>query len=263
MCEFILITGYMGCGKSTVSEILRDKSHYVLDMDSMIKYLYNKDVGTKDLLCQVFGHNALKPYDKELRTCMPNMEYLQQEMFKPENAEKRKLLMHRILNERLHPGIFFEGYDNIRRKPIVFVEAALTESVAEFIDIFRVKHVINVQCADHLRRQRLHDRGMSDEDIDTRSRLQSWPVLPSSVITHSITNDQSIDVLRMQIDTLLGDKNFIYDTTRLEFFKEVLPRIPTYAVNNAICSAFKTSKGCINCPFPCKEWLEKKDKNDK
>ena len=253
----------MGCGKSTVSEILRDKLYYVLDMDSTIKYLYNKDIGTKDLLCQVFGHNALKPYDKDLKTCLPNMEYLQQEMFKPENAEKRKLLMHRILNERLHPGIFFEGYDDIHRRPIVFVEAALTESVAEFIDVFDVKHVINVQCADHLRRQRLHDRGMSDEDIDTRSRLQSWPVLPNSVITHTVTNDQSIDVLRMQIDTLLGDKNFIYDTTRLELFKDWLRYIPTYAVDNAICSAFKTSKGCKNCPFPCKEWLNKKDKNDK
>ena len=263
MCEFILITGYMGCGKSTVSEILRDKSYYVLDMDSTIKQMYYKDNGTKNILCQVFGNEAVKDYDKNENTCPPNMEYLRQEMFKPENTEKRKLLMHRILNERLHPIIFFEKYDDIYNKPIVFVEAALTESIAEFINVFKVKHIINIQCADHIRRQRLHGRGMTDEDIDNRSRLQHWPVLPYGIKTHIITNYGTADDLALQVDYLLNDKNFIFSTTRLELFKDWLHYIPTYAVDNAICSAFKTSKGCKNCPFPCKEWLEKKDKNDK
>jgi dephospho-CoA kinase len=253
----------MGCGKSTVSEILRNKLYYVLDMDSTIKQMYYKDNGTKNILCQVFGNEAVKDYDKNENTCPPNMEYLRQEMFKPENTEKRKLLMHRILTERLDPIIFFEKYDDIYNKPIVFVEAALTESIAEFIDVFKVKHIINIQCADHIRRQRLHGRGMTDEDIDNRSRLQHWPVLPYGIKTHIITNDGSADDLALQVDYLLGDKNFIYDTTRLELFKYWLHYIPTYAVDNAICGAFKTSKGCKNCPFPCKEWLNKKDKNDK
>ena len=86
MTQFVLITGYMGCGKSTVSNILRDKSFYVLDMDSTIKFLYYKDLGTKDILCQIFGHNAFKPYDENLKTCPPNMEYLRQEMFKSEKC---------------------------------------------------------------------------------------------------------------------------------------------------------------------------------
>lgn len=263
MTKFVLITGFIGSGKSAVSSYLREKSYKVIDMDSLIKDMYLNDLGTKDILLQTFGERAFNGYDKERGKILPDFNYLKNEMFKLQNKEKRLTLVRRILHERIKWLFFFENYDNIANTPVVFLEAALTESIADLMSELKIKDIINVNASDKTRRQRLKEhRGMSDEEIELRENIQKWPGIEPGTNTYTVNNDLDIENLKSTVNYILATTNLITDTEKRELFKIWIDHLSDTGLKKAYCSAFKADIDCKHCQFPCKEWLNKKDKND-
>ena len=166
--------------------------------------------------------------------------------------------MCRILKERIYGIFFFNNYipENI---PVVFLEAALTETVGDLIEQFRINDIINVCCNNPT--PRLLKRGMTQDDIDARRRIQKWPNLNPGTNTYTVNNDLPIENLEDIINYILETTNLITTTEKRELFKNWIDNLSDSAIEKAYCSAFKIDNGCKYCPFPCKNRI--KDKNDK
>ena len=53
------ITGDIGAGKSTVVDLLRQKSYQVLNADQLVHSLYEQDNGLKNSIKDIFGERSL------------------------------------------------------------------------------------------------------------------------------------------------------------------------------------------------------------
>ncbi len=109
---FTAITGSIGCGKTTLSDILRKQGYLVYDIDKWVKYLYyNKDFLEiiKEYFPQVFAENIFNK--RKLRTLVFN--------------DVKKL---KILEGLIHPFLEKKLRKIIRKNKdegFVFVDVAL------------------------------------------------------------------------------------------------------------------------------------------
>jgi dephospho-CoA kinase len=152
------IAGYMGSGKSTISEILARLGAVVIDADSAAKELMNADAGIRGQLAAEFG-SSIVDGEKLLFHALGNMAF-----HSLENMTK--------LNRIVHPALLRELDRRIRqiRNTMLVLDAAL-------ISLWKIEGWFDVVCwvdADFdVRFERLAlKQNIPAEEIRRRMRLQ-------------------------------------------------------------------------------------------
>ena len=237
--RFILITGKMGCGKSAVSDLLRKKSYTVLDTDSIVKEYY-KEEHIQNIVRAQFGDNAINETGVDFN-------FLKENLFKSENIEKRNVIESALVG-MFHTKLLFNK--ELNSYPVIFIEAALTESLPSLIEDLHITDIIMVGCNENIRHERLLNRGMSEKDIEIRSALQQWIKPKTDINRYDINNDGNLSDLLDSVNTLLSG-NLLSKEEKYEHFKKFLDSAPDYCKTNTWCYAFYNSRGCGDCPFPC------------
>jgi len=190
---FVLgITGPIGSGKSTVSKYFGDREIVVLDADQI-----SRDVTASegDAIAQIeeeFGSKAINA-DRSL-----NRKYMADVVFK----DNRKLDQ---LSSIIHKHVFIvmdkvlEEQKKLKTKLVVLdVPIPVNKGFVDHCD-----QIWAVTCEDHIRLQRLLDRGMSKEDALRRIAVQMTNDEYAALGDHVIDNSGTVDELNGKIEDLI------------------------------------------------------------
>ena len=192
------ITGSIACGKSTVSDYLKDKGYTIIDADKLGHVaLTSEDV--KRRLSETFGANIL--VNNEI-----SREVLGRLVFGNDNNLKK-------LNNIIHPKIkelILKLQEEHKDKNLVFLDIALLYE-ANFVDLVEKVAVVYVDKGVQL--ERLMTRNsLSKEEALKRIESQMSPQEKASLGDFVINNSYRKEDTFQQIDEILeklkrGDKH--------------------------------------------------------
>lgn len=192
------ITGSIACGKSTVSDYLKEKGYTIIDADKLGHVaLTSEDV--KRRLSETFGANIL--VNNEI-----NREVLGKLVFGNDNNLKK-------LNNIIHPKIkelILKLQEEHKNEDLVFLDIALLYE-ANFVDL--VEKVVVVYVDDDVQLERLMTRNsLSKEESLKRIESQMSPQEKASLGDFVINNSYRKEDTFQQIDEILeklkrGDKH--------------------------------------------------------
>lgn len=192
------ITGSIACGKSTVSDYLKEKGYTIIDADKLGHVaLTSEDV--KRRLSETFGANIL--VNNEI-----SREVLGKLVFGNDNNLKK-------LNNIIHPKIkelILKLQEEHKNEDLVFLDIALLYE-ANFVDL--VEKVVVVYVDDDIQLERLMTRNsLSKEESLKRMESQMSPQEKASLGDFVINNSYRKEDTFQQIDEILeklkrGDKH--------------------------------------------------------
>lgn len=255
MSRFVLITGKIGSGKSTVANLLRKKHYTVIDSDSLAKSFYSNPEIYKQVV-NTLGPKCLNE-DGNI-----NFEYLRNNLFFSADEvmkEVKNYICGLVLSE-LFKSIDAR-YEN--NKEVVFIEAALTEYVGTCISWFDIEDVIFVHTKNDLRLERLQQRS----NYESTKQFENYQLAKNMVYYKYgamykymgpvknfmlVKNNSSEEELNDQLMVLLEQKLNLMHEEKLAVYLRYLQEAPSYCHDNAWCYSFFNLGGCVNCPFPCK-----------
>lgn len=175
------LTGGMGSGKTTVSQIFSVLGIPVLYADNVAKNIMNEDEELKQRIINLFGENA---YINNLL----NRKYIADIVFKDQFKLEQ-------LNALVHPVTIAaaDKWMNAQTTPYVIKEAALMfESAASA----HLDYVIGVFAPQHLRLQRvMHRDNVTKEDVLARMNNQIDETIKMKLCDFVIVNDEQQAVL--------------------------------------------------------------------
>ena len=192
------ITGSIACGKSTVSDYLKEKGYTIIDADKLGHVaLTSEDV--KRRLSETFGANIL--VNNEI-----SREVLGKLVFGNDNNLKK-------LNNIIHPKIkelILKLQEEHKNEDLVFLDIALLYE-SNFVDL--VEKVVVVYVDDDVQLERLMARNsLSKEEALKRIESQMSPREKASLGDFVINNSYRKEDTFQQIDEILeklkrGDKH--------------------------------------------------------
>ncbi len=197
---FVLgITGPIGSGKSTVSKIFADKEILVLDADQISRDVTAAEGAAIDEIEEAFGPKAISS-DRSL-----NRKHMADVVFK----DNRKLDQ---LSSIIHKHVFIvmdkalEEQKKLKTKLVVLdVPIPVNKGFVDHCD-----QIWAVTCEDHIRLERLIDRGMTKEDALRRIAVQmtndEYAALGDHVIDNSGTPDELNEAVSALIKTELNER---------------------------------------------------------
>lgn len=121
-----------------------------------------------------------------------------------------------------------------------------------------IKYVINISANYKDRMDRVHKRGLSDEEISNRSRLQtdySYTMNKPDVVGDkfcNIDNDGTVEELYDKVTELMEQPDFFDEKTKDLIFDDYMSKMPSFVRANMKCYVYYNSTGCGSCPCPCK-----------
>ncbi|MBS1746390.1 MAG: dephospho-CoA kinase [Bacteroidetes bacterium] len=175
------LTGGMGSGKTTVSQIFSVLGIPVFYADDIAKQLMNEDEGLKKKIIQLFGENAYQ--DNKL-----NRKFISGIVFN----DRFKLEQ---LNAIVHPVTIATAEQWIKKQtsPYIIKEAALMFESAAAVHL---DYVIGVYAPQHLRLQRVMQRDdMQRDDVMARMNNQIDEAIKMKLCDFVIVNDEQQAVL--------------------------------------------------------------------
>ena len=189
---FAAITGSIGCGKTTISDILREQGYLVYDIDKWVKYLYYK----KSFL------NVIKSYFPEV--------------FNGDSFDKRKLRnivfsdksKLKILEEIIHPFLKKKLKKVIRcskNKGLVFVDVALLFEMGwnKYFDIILLADV-----DENTQRERVMKRdNITADDFNKINQIQMPMREKRKKVDFIINTGVSINKLRKNVLNMIEGWN--------------------------------------------------------
>ena len=183
------ITGSIACGKSTVSNYLRDKGYTIIDADKIGHIaLTSEDVKRK--LAEKFGDEIIE-----------NNEISREKLGKLVFGNEDNL---KILNSIIHPKIkklILKLQDEHKDEQFVFLDIALLYE-AKFVDL--VEKVIVVYVNEKVQIERLMSRNsLSKEEALSRIKSQMSAEEKAALSDYSIDNSDTIENTYQQIDEIL------------------------------------------------------------
>lgn len=248
MAHFILLTGLIGAGKSTVADLLRKKHYIVVDSDSEAKALYRTP--------EVF-RKAVSTFGKEILTDEGDidLEALKPRVFDHEDDRMQSFLEYLVdtLSEALA-----DRYGNTEE--IVFVEAACTPQLDRVIFNLSIHEAIYVNAPTDVRYGRLqNDRNMTLEDIKRIAALQKWSYYSAfypegrrnHLVCYELRNSGDKADLPEPLDEILARDIAPTPRQKYALYERYLRESPHYCKENAWCYSFYNMGGCTSCPFPC------------
>jgi dephospho-CoA kinase len=192
--KIIGITGGVGSGKSTVSEILVKQYHaFLINTDQIAHMLMQKNMISYNLIVEYFGESILNQSKEIDRGLLGKIVY--------QNPLKLKQL-----NSFTHPYVMKYVADLIQIKKnektnLLCIETALPieAGLKDFCD-----EVWYVSVPEDARKSRLlESRDYSEQKIDTIFKRQISEDEYRKISTHIINNNCSIERLMEQIEVLL------------------------------------------------------------
>ncbi len=155
------LTGTIGSGKSTCSNILKEKFNLpVIDADKIAYQVCEKDNKGLKRIVEEFGDEYL----------LPNGEYNRSKMSEtvfnnPEALEKLNKLLHPIIKEEKERQL-----NQHKDKNIIIYDCPL---LFEANEDSSVDHILLISADEELRAQRLKERnGYNDEELQRRTQAQ-------------------------------------------------------------------------------------------
>ena len=186
----VAVTGGIGCGKSSVLEILKNASFEILDTDKIVHQILCENLDLKNKIIDEFGEQCLSIKGDI------NREALGKKIFKSE--EKRN-----VLNSLIHPIVHKKILDWMtyckNKDFITAVEIPLLFECGW--EKLNWNCIMSIDADINIVKARLLQRGLSKDDIDLRLRAQ-WPVkLKSELADISIQNNGTKEDLKKKLKT--------------------------------------------------------------
>ena len=200
MAKLVLLTGFIGSGKSTVAKMLREKGYVVHDSDSMTKKLYD-EYCIKSIVSSLFGPRAFKEWPEhvpELYMRNIDLDFIKNAFFDKAYRNEALKLSNALMQQ------FYMQYDLLNAetdKEFIFVEAAPVYYLYSFVMHYDINTYVIVECNNEERYKRLRERGLTDKEIENRFNTQREILFEDNCYT--IKNDGNIDKLEKSVDTLL------------------------------------------------------------
>lgn len=247
-----IITGLMGSGKSTVANFFKLRHFEVLNMDEISKDIMLTDADIKVAMISAFGKDATY-----------NLDYIKGVYFDPLFDTEREqfecaldVKIRDIFNKQ-------NRYFDIEKEGVPLIMEIPSFNLTRFERIYHcffteIKYVINVSANYKDRMDRVHQRGLSDEEISNRSRLQtdySYPQNQPDIVGDkfcNIDNVGSVEELYDKVTKLLEHPDFFDEQTKDKIFDDYMSNMPSYVRANMKCYVYYNSTGCGSCPCPCK-----------
>ena len=186
----VAVTGGIGCGKSSVLEILKNASFEILDTDKIVHQILCENLDLKNKIIDEFGEQCLSIKGDI------NREVLGKIIFNSE--EKRN-----VLNSLIHPIV--------RKKTLDWMTYCENKDFITAVEIpllfecgwekLNWNCIMSIEADTNVVKARLLQRGLSKDDIDLRLRAQ-WPVkLKSELADISIQNNGTKEDLKKTLQT--------------------------------------------------------------
>lgn len=207
--KYIIITGQIASGKSSISELIkeRNKNYLVLDADDQIKELYKRGAELYKVLVNEFGDIILNEKGNISKAKLRRTVFLNDE-----NREK--------LNELTHPVILknMVGLAKESEADVVFLQIPLlNESINILKKLVNIDEIWNITASDEVRFNRLMSRkGMTEEIAHRIMEIQSDFESDDFDIL-SIENNGDYEELNNKLN-LLFDNSCIKEEKKIGFF---------------------------------------------
>lgn len=190
MVKLIAITGGIGCGKSIVSQILKEFGFQVYDCDCNAKYLMDNSPTIKNCLKSTFGNDII--IDGTInRIKLANIVF---------NNKEKLVKLNNIVHSSVKEDLISWKLENSHNK-LLFVETAiLYQSGLDKV----VDEVWEVNAPIEIRVERVMKRNnISRQEVLSRIESQKYEILTQA--DYIITNDDKVAILP-QLVTILGKK---------------------------------------------------------
>ena len=190
--KIIGLTGGVGMGKSTAARLLRAAGVQVVDTDELARQLVQPGQPALDEIRRAFGERFIDP-DGRLRR-----EELADVIFADATARRR---LEDILHPRIH-AMWQAQVESWRKEgePLaVVVIPLLFETGAEK----ELDSIVCVACTGKTQRQRLLERGWSEEQIVQRINAQ-WPIEEKMALAdYVVWTESSLEVHEQQLRRII------------------------------------------------------------
>ena len=194
----LAVTGNMGCGKTTVCEMLISHGIPVYFSDNRAKELMSQD--------QPLIQHIQKRFGKEsYRNGFLNRKWLAERVFKDSKALND-------LNNLVHPVVHqdYIEWANQQSQDVVAYESAI---VLEHGNEGKFDVVILVSCPEKLRLERIQQRDdLTQDEIQSRIRFQ-WPDEKKRKLADHVIENINLSETEQQVKTVLSliHKQFLID----------------------------------------------------
>ena len=207
--KYIIITGQIASGKSSISELIkkRNNNYLVLDADDQIKELYKRGAELYKVLVNEFGDSILNEKGNISKAKLRRTVFLNDE-----NREK--------LNELTHPVILKNMVSLAKESEadVVFLQIPLlNESINILKKLVNIDEIWNITASDEVRFNRLMSRkGMTEEIAHRIMEIQSdFESYDFDIL--SIENNGDYEELNNKLN-LLFDNSCIKEEKKIGFF---------------------------------------------
>lgn len=207
--KFIVITGQIASGKSSLAELIkeRNENYLVLDADDQIKELYKRGAELYKVLVNEFGDSILNEKGNISKSKLRKIVFLNDE-----NREK--------LNSLTHP-VILKNMVNLAKNSdaeVVFLQIPLlNESIDRLEKLIDIDEIWNVTANDEVRFKRLMERKGITEEIARRIMKIQSEFENESYDILSVENNGDFEELKDKLD-LFFKNSCINEGKKVGFF---------------------------------------------
>lgn len=206
---YIAITGQIASGKSSFSNLLkqRDENFLVLDADDQIKELYKRGAVLYDILVNEFGNNILN--EKHNISKKKLREFV---LLDDKNREKLNSLTHSVILKNM-----VNIAKNSDKKVVFFQIPLLNESIKYLEKLITLDEVWNIDASEDIRFKRLLQRKNITPDIARKLMSMQTEFEDENYDVLTVENNGSLDELDKKID-LFVENGILKDIVDESFF---------------------------------------------
>ena len=219
---YIAITGQIASGKSSFSNLLkqRDENFLVLDADDQIKELYKRGAVLYDILVNEFGNNILN--EKHNISKKKLREFV---LLDDKNREKLNSLTHSVILKNM-----VNIAKNSDKKVVFFQIPLLNESIKYLEKLITLDEVWNIDASEDIRFKRLLQRKNITPDIARKLMSMQTEFEDENYDVLTVENNGSLDELDKKID-LFVENGILKDVVDESFFIRKKPNEEVYNFN--------------------------------
>lgn len=219
---YIAITGQIASGKSSFSNLLkqRDENFLVLDADDQIKGLYKRGAVLYDILVNEFGNNILN--EKHNISKKKLREFV---LLDDKNREKLNSLTHSVILKNM-----VNIAKNSDKKVVFFQIPLLNESIKYLEKLITLDEVWNIDASEDIRFKRLLQRKNITPDIARKLMSMQTEFEDENYDVLTVENNGSLDELDKKID-LFVENGILKDVVDESFFIRKKPNEEVYNFN--------------------------------
>ena len=197
MAKKIGLTGGIGCGKSTVGGFFELLGVEVINADHIAKDLTAENSPFLDKIVAKFGEHILSPDGSLDRREMGEIVF---------NNQRDRQWLERLLHPEIRRRMDDQAEQSIA--PFIILEIPLLLESGRYKDMDKI---IVVLCDVEIRRTRLiQSRKMSSQKVDAILATQASESERKEIADYLIDNNQDLDALVPQIETINSDLRNLY-----------------------------------------------------